>query len=483
MNWTEAEIFTSTEGIEILSAVLPDMGIKGFSIKDSADFNEFLENKNGKWDYIDDDLMGLKSCESSVTVYLPDNIQGAETLAALKNMLGGLKENDTENRLGRLELELKTVKEEDWANNWKKYFKPFTIGDKLLIKPSWEECENAGKRTILEIDPASSFGTGQHNTTKLCLELLEKTVKQGDRILDLGCGSGILSIGGILLGAKEAAAVDIEQNAVETAEENAVKNNISTKCYHTYQGDIISDEGLREKIGGNYDIITANIVADVLIAMSGIFKQFLKPDSKLIISGIITQRKSEVINAVKNAGFAVTEEAESDGWAAVMLSCCEVIPVVTDENIIELEKLAIEIWNQHFVSIIGQGQVDYMLDKFQSFQAMKKQISDGMNYIMLKVDGENSGYYGFKKDGDRVFLSKLYVKLDKRGKGLSRIMLEEVKRFAAENDLKAIYLTVNKHNDDTIAIYKHMGFSIVDSVVSDIGGGFVMDDYIMQCGA
>lgn len=319
MNWTEAEIYTSTDGIDILCASLLDIGIKGFSIRDAEDFNEFLENKDGKWDYIDDDLMNLKNCETSVTIYLPDNSQGGEMLISLRNLLAQMKERDTENKWGRLEVELKSVKEEDWANNWKQYFKPLKVGEKLLIKPSWEDYDNNDGRTILEIDPASSFGTGQHNTTKLCLELLEKCVKADDRVLDLGCGSGILSIGAILLGAKEATAVDIEQNAVETAKENAIKNNISEEKYKALFGDIISNTTLREEIGSGYDIITANIVADVLIAMSGLFKSFLKPDSILIISGIIVERKDEVINAVTAQGFEVIESADSEGWAAVML--------------------------------------------------------------------------------------------------------------------------------------------------------------------
>ncbi len=319
MNWTEAEIYTSTVAIDILCASLLDIGVKGFSIKDSEDFNEFLENKDGKWDYIDDDLLGMKNCETSVTIYIPENSQGAEMLISLKTLLNQMKERDTDNIWGRLEFELKSVKEDDWANNWKKYFKPLKVGQKLLIKPSWEEYENTDERIILEIDPASSFGTGQHNTTKLCLELLEKAIKTGDRLLDLGCGSGILSIGGILLGASDATVVDIEENAVETAKENAGKNNISEDIYKAYCGDIISNMELRAKIGSGYDIISANIVADVLIAMSNIFREFLKPDAILIISGIIVERKSEVVDAVVEAGFYVIEDAESDGWAAVML--------------------------------------------------------------------------------------------------------------------------------------------------------------------
>ncbi|MGN0612622.1 MAG: 50S ribosomal protein L11 methyltransferase [Porcipelethomonas sp.] len=319
MDWKEVNIYTATEGVDILCASLMDIGIKGFAVKDAEDFKEFLENKDGKWDYIDDDLMNLSSCETCVTVYIPGNSQGAEMLISLRSLLKKMKENDSENIFGRLELETADVREEDWANNWKQYFKPLKVGNRLLVKPSWEEYNEDDGRIILEIDPASSFGTGQHNTTKLCLELLEQSLNKGDRVLDMGCGSGILSIGAMLLGAESAVAVDIEQNAVETAAENAEKNNIPFTKYTAYCGDVISDERLRDRLGEGYDVITANIVADVLIAMKDIFRSKIKDGGTLIISGIIVERKDEVVNAVVGAGFEVVKTAEGDGWAAVQL--------------------------------------------------------------------------------------------------------------------------------------------------------------------
>ncbi len=317
MNWAQVDIYTTTEGIDAVSGSLLRLGISGFVIKDSKDFEEFLDNKTGNWDYIDDDLMGLKDCETTVTVYLPEDEQGAQMLSLIKEELKALKQRDNNNEYGRLEYKTVNVREEDWANNWKKYFKPLTVGNKLMIKPSWENCTVTDGRKVLEIDPASSFGTGQHNTTQLCLELLEKYLNDGDMLLDLGCGSGILSIGGILLGAKGATAVDIEQNAVKISIENAAKNNISPDIYKAYCGNIVDDSELVEKIGNGYDIICANIVADVLIAMSGLFKRFLKNNGVLIVSGIITFRKDEVIDAINEEGFELLEIHEKDDWVAI----------------------------------------------------------------------------------------------------------------------------------------------------------------------
>ena len=317
MEWTEVNIYTETAGIDLLCSKLMDIGIKGFVIQDADDFNEFLENKNGQWDYIDEDLMGLSQCETRITVYLPANSQGADMLSSIRTMLAELKASDSDNAYGRLEAELSSIREEDWANNWKQYFKPIKVGEKLVIKPSWEEYDEDGERIILEIDPASSFGTGQHHTTRLCLELLEKSLNAGDKLLDMGCGSGILSIGAMLLGAESAVAVDIEQNAAATAMENALKNHISSEKYKTYYGNILTDEKLADEIDCKYDIITANIVADVLIAMKEFFVRYLKKGGTLIVSGIIEERMHEVIEALESVGFSSPEANVKEGWAAV----------------------------------------------------------------------------------------------------------------------------------------------------------------------
>lgn len=316
MNWTEVNIFTTTEGIDPVCGCLLCIGITGFVIKDAKDFEDFLADKTGNWDYIDDDLMNLKNCETCVTVYLPENSQGADMLSSIRSEMVALAGRDSEKKFGRLAVELANVREEDWANNWKQYFKPLRIGDKLLIKPSWENCDENEARVILEIDPESSFGTGQHHTTQLCLEQLERIISEGDRVLDLGCGSGILSIAALLLGASEATAVDIDANSVKIAAGNAEKNHIPKEKYTCFCGNVAGDEELCEKIGSGFDIITANIVADVLIAMSGVFGKFIRPGGKLILSGIISQRSEEVLDAMKNNGYILETVAEKEDWVA-----------------------------------------------------------------------------------------------------------------------------------------------------------------------
>ena len=321
MQFRQLDIYTNSEAVQVLTMLVSELGFNGFIIHDAADFEEFLENKEYNWDYVDDSLMGLKDVKTHITCYVQDNEQGAEMLSALNGMLTELKAKDSENFYGSLDVEIDCVREEDWANNWKQYYKPFTVGEKLIVKPSWEDIEDNGGRKVLEIDPASSFGTGQHHTTRLVMELIEKEISEGDRLLDLGTGSGILSIAALLLGAKEATMVDIFENSVNTAVENAEKNGFLKDRVSAYIGDISSDEALREKIGTGYDMITANIVADVIISMSPFFTGFLKQGGKLIISGIITERLPEVYEALKENDIRIDKTNEKEGWNAILCTC------------------------------------------------------------------------------------------------------------------------------------------------------------------
>ena len=224
MEWLKVTIYTSSEGIEPLTGVLYQVGVTGVEIEDEADFYDFLENNKQYWDYVDEDLKKEKHKETSVNVYVSDNAAGHETLLEIKNQVALLKSRDEENLFGRLEVELDNISEEDWANNWKKFFHPIEVGKRILIKPEWEDLGKETDRVVFNVNPGMSFGSGTHHTTQLCIEALEEYIKDDTQLLDLGCGSGILSIIGVMLGVGDATAVDIDPNAVDIAYENAERN-------------------------------------------------------------------------------------------------------------------------------------------------------------------------------------------------------------------------------------------------------------------
>ncbi len=318
MQFKKIDIYTESDAVYPLTIQLSELGINGFEIHDSADFEDFLENKDMNWDYVDDDLMRLKEVKTHITCYLQDNVQGAEMMTALKGALDDIKRRDKDNFYGSLNIETDSIREEDWANNWKQYYKPFNVGNKLIIKPTWEKVEDSKGRYILEIDPASSFGTGQHHTTKLVMEALEEAVTGGEKLLDLGCGSGILSIAALLLGAEKAVMTDVFLNAVNTASANVEQNGFDATRYAAYCGNIIDDEKLRERIGVGYDIITANIVADVIVKMCPFFRGFLKENGIVIVSGVITERLDEVKAALEENKIKIERITEEEGWNAIL---------------------------------------------------------------------------------------------------------------------------------------------------------------------
>ena len=323
MFWTEAAVFTTTEGIDVVAGILLLNDVNGYSVEDSKDFNDFLERREIYWDYIEDDLFKLKECETKVTFYLPDNNQGRERLASIREALERLKADDTENIFGRLAVDITKIADEDWENNWKQYFKPFPVGEKLAIKPTWETYENTESRTVIELDPSSSFGTGSHMTTRLCLEAIEKCVDNSTtNLLDMGCGSGILGIAANLLNPDvDITAVDIEENSVRIAKENAEINKLSDEKFHAHCGNVLMDKALYELVcSKKYDVIAANIVSDIIILMAPMFKKVLADKGTLICSGIITERTDEVEEALIKAGFKTVSKQDNNGWAAILLT-------------------------------------------------------------------------------------------------------------------------------------------------------------------
>ena len=242
-------------------------------------------------------------------------------LREMGELLAQLKNQDESGFYGSLKMVVSQVKSEDWENNWKQYYKPFNVGDRLYVCPSWEQADLPEGRVLLTMDPASSFGTGSHATTRMCMEQLDQLDLDGAKILDVGCGSGILACTALLLGGKHAMACDIEENAMVVTAENMAKNNMDASRYTTRCGNLLEDESLRAEFtaGGPYDVILANIVADVLMAMSPYLPGWLKADGHLILSGIIDTRAEEVRQCFKKSGMVIVNEIARDGW--VMLCC------------------------------------------------------------------------------------------------------------------------------------------------------------------
>ena len=231
--------------------------------------------------------------------YLEPDVSPAEAVAFLSERYGSEGIEHT--------IELLDCAEEDWRNNWKQYFHPLAVGKNLMIVPSWYENFDAQGRTVLNIDPGLAFGTGSHETTRLCLEMCEKYMKQGDSILDVGCGSGILGIAALLCGAKEAVGVDIDEKAVDTARENADLNGVGDR-FSAICGSFT------DKVSGKYDVVLANIVADAILFLSKGIADFMKPDAVYIMSGIIDTRAEEVRQGVSR-WFDIIEEHLDGGWA------------------------------------------------------------------------------------------------------------------------------------------------------------------------
>lgn len=318
MEWKQVRIMTAHEGIEPVAAVLLELGVGGYTVEDAEDFAQFLRSETPHWDYVDDSLRYLENCETCLTVYLADNAQGAAQFARLLEELERLRALDNGHSWGRLAAECVNIREEDWADNWKQYFKPVPVGKRLMIKPTWESLPDAGERMVLEIDPSASFGTGTHYTTRLCMELLEQTIHGGEEILDMGCGSGILGIACMLLGAKEVTAVDIDENAVRIAMENYRQNHIAPEKVRALCGDITRDEKLREQVCvRRYKVILANIVADVILAMLDTLTACLEEGGSLLLSGIITERERDILEGLHRAGLRVCTRREEGGWVAL----------------------------------------------------------------------------------------------------------------------------------------------------------------------
>ena len=303
MEWTEIKVKVPVEFTDSTAAIANMTVNYGIYIEDYSDLeSEALEISH--IDLIDEDLIHKDRDNSVIHIYISREENAAEALAFLRERLKG--------EGIPFEIETGGIDDSDWNENWKKYFHPIEIGKKLAVVPSWEKYDNRENRTVLNIDPGAAFGTGTHATTSLCLELLQDYIDGDTKMLDIGCGSGILSLAGVLLGAGHALGIDIDPQSVKTAIENAEINGISDKVDFRV-GDLATD------VRGTYDVICANIVADVIIRLLPDAGRFMTERAVMIISGIIDIRREDILGAVRENGFRIAEERCRDNWYAFVL--------------------------------------------------------------------------------------------------------------------------------------------------------------------
>ena len=320
MKYIEFKVHASRQGIEQVTAMYLRMGIDQVSIDDPADMEDILNKKNEYgWDYVDNDLKKGLDREPTISIYFEDTEENREKIQQLKLQVMMLKSKELEGLFGwdvdfgRLYAEDIIVDDADWKDKWKEYFKPVRITDRLVVKPTWEEYEPNDGEKVIQIDPGMAFGTGTHETTSLCLKLMEKYLgdePQDKEVLDVGCGSGILSIAAALLGCRSVTGVEIDEDAVRVAEENVELNGIGDRV-EILQGDLT--EGIESKA----DIIVANLMADLVMTLSKSAKEHLKDGGIFISSGILLEKKGIVSDAVKEAGFEIIEIAEDGEWCAI----------------------------------------------------------------------------------------------------------------------------------------------------------------------
>lgn len=299
MDWTEVKINIDSKDVETAGNIAQMVVPYGIYIEDYSDLEQ------AAWeiahiDLIDEDLLKKDRNKATIHIYISPEESPAEAVAFLSERYNaeGIKH----------EIDLSVCRNQDWENNWKEYFKPMPVGKKLLIRPVWDNDYDPQGRTVLDIEPGLAFGSGGHDTTRLCLETLENHITPDTELLDIGCGSGILGIAGLLLGARSTTGVDIDELAVKTARENGEMNGFTEPKYTVFQGN------LTDKVSGKYDVVVANIVADIIVMFTKDVGRFLKDDGIYITSGIIDTREQDVLDAFKKYGFEVVGRHESCGW-------------------------------------------------------------------------------------------------------------------------------------------------------------------------
>jgi len=307
MRWIEA-VLPAGNDADTLCVQLAELGVGGMVVEDEQDFQNFLENNRQYWDYVDEELSSRFEGLSRVKFYLSDDDEGHGVLSAVR-------------RAG-FAPEISFVEDSDWENNWREYYKPIEIGEKLVVVPEWESYEGTDRK-VLRLDPGLIFGTGSHATTRMCLEAVSELAHPGIRTLDLGCGSGILGIGALLFGTDAVVGCDIDPKAPDVACANAALNDFAGERFRIYAGDVLSDAGMQKMLGTGYGLVLANIVADVIIPLAGIVKQFMASGAKFVCSGIIDGRENEVAAALEKNGLRILEHKRGEEWNCFITEAAE----------------------------------------------------------------------------------------------------------------------------------------------------------------
>ena len=306
MAYLEITVTTTPENIELVAATLTARGYSELVMEDQGEFETFLEENRAYWDYIDETLQEKLQGLSRIQLYLEDT--DAEGLARLETVVSQMGLNMT----------VKHLQEENWEESWKENYPPQLVGERFVVLPYWLADTDTQGRIPVVLDPGLTFGTGAHPSTQMVLETMEETVKAGGSCLDLGSGSGILSIAALRLGAKNAIGVDIDPKAEDIARENAAYNGYAAPEFTALTGNVTEDKRLMDSLSqGQYDVVLVNIVADVIIGLAPVLPAFLKENTVLICSGILDTRLEDVVGALEKAGIAVTATKAKEDWRCV----------------------------------------------------------------------------------------------------------------------------------------------------------------------
>lgn len=318
MKYIEISIKTSISGIEPVVAELYSIGITDIVIDDPRDTIELISNKGTyQWDYLDEEVIAQKNSNPKITIYFEDNDENRHKAFEIENAIIGLQKKVLEGaygenaNFGELKVTGKFEDDSEWKDKWKEFFKPSKISDHIVVKPTWEEYGKEDGEMVLEIDPGMAFGTGTHETTSMCVEMLEKYIKKGDNVLDVGCGSGILSIAAAFLGAGDVLGVDIDPIAVEVSSEN-IKLNKVEDISNAQFGD------LTKGIDYEADIVVANLMADLVIMLSSDVAKHMKKNGCFISSGILTEKEFVVSEAIRKANFKIVEIVKKGEWCCIV---------------------------------------------------------------------------------------------------------------------------------------------------------------------